>query len=117
MIIDYGRGDTEIHVSPLTLLIYEQEFKGDMIQDLFGKVVVRDEEDEEGEYTVFDYRSTNWTAVAKSLWACLKAADDNLPSFKVWSKNLGDLNILAVMNALIPAVTDGLFRSGGTASQ
>lgn len=117
MIIDYGRGDAEVFVSPWTLVIYEQEFKADMIQDLFGKVVVRDEEEEEGAVTVFDYRDTNWTSVAKALWACLKAADDNLPPFKKWATTIGDLNMLKVAYTLIPVVSDGLFRSGGTASE
>lgn len=116
MVIDYGSGEVEVLVTPWTLVIYEQEFQSDMVQDVLGKVVVRNEESEEGAITVFDYRDVNWTSYIKALWACMKAADDSLPCFKQWSKGIDGINILDVSQQLTPAIEEGLFRSGGTAS-
>ena len=116
MVIDYGSGDVEVLVSPWSLVIYEQEFHSDMIQDVLGKVVVRNEDDEDGAIAVFDYRDVNWTSYVKALWACMKAADDSVPSFRKWSEANKTINIMKISNALTPALEDGLFHSGGTAS-
>ena len=116
MIIDFGHGDIEVSITPWTLVVYEQEFHSDMIQDLLGKVVVRDEDSEEGVFTVFDYRDANWTACVKTLWACLKASDDRTASFKRWSQSISGIDVLDIHNKLILLAEESLFRSGGTAS-
>lgn len=117
MLIDLGTGEVDLNITPWTLVVYEQEFRGDMIQDLLGKVVVKNEEEEAGTFVVFDYRDANWTSCLKTMWACLKASDDSTPSFKKWSQTVGSVNVLDIYNKLVPLVEESLFRSGGTASE
>ena len=72
MVIDYdGKGGCECTFSIATLVAYEQEFGRDMIQDVLGRVAVRDEDGT----TVVDFRDTNWTATTRALWAAIKTAN------------------------------------------
>lgn len=116
MKLDFGYGEQEVICSITTLMVYEQEFKRDLIQDLFGRMVLRDETEEEGEF-VLDFRDTNWTALIRVLWAALKTADDSLPPFAEWQANLEDVNLYIVQGVLVPEVQRRFFRAGGTGSR
>ena len=72
-----GNEEKEVPLGVTALMVYEQQFKSDLVQDLFGLAVVRKaNNDDDIEFSV-DYRNTNWTAVVKATWAILKAADGN----------------------------------------
>lgn len=117
MKLDYGYGEVEALLSVYTLSIYEQEFKADLIQDLFGRAVLREEKDEEDVIFAIDYRDTNWTALTRVLWASLKAADDSLPSFKEWSKGVGSIDLNAAHRAIVPEAMRQFFRAGVSDSE
>lgn len=116
MKIDYGQGEKEIVLSVYTMMLYEQEFGSDIIKDLFGRAVLRKEDDEDVVFAV-DYRDTNWTAVVKVLWASLKAADDSVASFKQWQKDLGAIDLNATSNAIIAEAWRVFFRAGASDSE
>ena len=109
MVIDYdGKGGGECVFSLKTLVIYEQEFGRDLIQDVIGRVSVRD--DEEGT-TLLDLRDTNWTATVRALWAALKTADPALPHFSDWLLRVGDVNLYEINNDVVEGVRLGFFRT------
>ena len=111
-VIDYGNGEVKVTASPNTMMIYEQEFNADILQDLYKKVVIRKEDTDEDIIAAIDFRNVNWTSLMKSLWACIKAADANTPGFKAWSENVGDIDMMAVNEKLMPIIEQGFFRSG-----
>lgn len=117
MRIDYGAGDAEAVLGVYTLVVYEQEFRSDLIQDLFGRAVLRKEADEEDVIFAVDYRDVNWTSLAKVLWAALKAADDSVPSFKAWAAGAGAIDLNAVHRALVPEAMRMFFRAGAGDSE
>lgn len=117
MRLDYGHGEVDALLSVFTLSIYEQEFHADLIQDLFGRAVLRKENDEEDVIFAVDYRDTNWTALTRVLWAALKAADDTLPSFKEWSKAVDAIDLNAVHRAIVPEAMRQFFRAGASDSE
>lgn len=135
--VDYGQGEKEIIVSVKSLMLYEQEFGGrDMIKDVYGRVSLRksdvkaleklDTVEEAEEFVEtgdsdeilmeLDYRNTNWTALIRALWACLKTADDSLPPFKEWEQGVGDIDLFSVSNQIVPELNRKFFRAGVSAS-
>lgn len=128
MKVDYGAGEKELLFSGWTLVLYEQQFGGDLIQDLFGKVEVRksdvetalrnvgveeapEREDDDPVLFTSDYTQTNWTAVLKALWAGLKTADDALPGFTQWSRGLGAIDLGRLQKEIVPEAMRMFFRS------
>lgn len=128
MKVDYGAGGKELLFSGWTLVLYEQQFGGDLIQDLFGKVEVRksdvetalrnvgveeapEREDDDPVLFTSDYTQTNWTAVLKALWAGLKTADDALPGFTQWSRELGAIDLGRLQKEIVPEAMRMFFRS------
>ena len=132
MKVDYGAGEKELLFSGWTLVLYEQQFGGDLIQDLFGKVEVRKSDvetalrnvgvdeglqdapeapDEDPVLFTSDYTQTNWTAVLKALWAGLKTADDALPGFAQWSRGLGAIDLGRLQKEIVPEAMRMFFRS------
>lgn len=111
MRIKIGDEEREAIASAKTLMIYEQEFGGDLIQDLYGRAVIHRPEDDEDVLLVLDYTATNWTAALKALWACLRTADDSVVPFKEWVEALPDVNLMEVTGALYPEVQRRLFRA------
>lgn len=105
--ITVGGESRKAMASVLTLMLYEQEFGKGLIEDLFGKVenVAQDED------VVIDFTATNWTAMARVLWACLKTADDSLPGFAEWSRGADDLNMFEVAGKLNSLVNGAFFRT------
>lgn len=120
MKIDYGKGEKNIEVSIYTLMIYEHEFRRDMIKDLFGKVVVRKEDEDDKEaLAVIDYRNVEWTALIRALWACEKTANNKVKSFDEWAGKLSDseIDLLEIASKLRPEIERRLFRTGAAASE
>ena len=110
MKFDYGNGEIEIEISFYALLVYEQEFGGDMIQDLFGRIVINQEDSGE---IALDYTQTNWTATTKALWACAKTANDNVQPYKQWARTMTNgVNMYSLSSNLIRCIEQELFRLG-----
>lgn len=101
MRIDYGQGEKEVLFSVYTMTLYEQEFRSDPIHDLY-----------QGEFN-----DVYFPAVAKLLWAGLKAADDAIPSFDKWARQVSGVNLREISNEMIPEVNDAFFRAGASDSE
>lgn len=111
MRVDYGEGAAEAVVSVETLMVYEQEFGGDLIRDFLG---LQDMAEDEGPSDSVDFRQVNWTALVRVLWAALKVADPGMPRFAEWAAGLGDVDLLAVNAQLGPEVVRRFFRAGAS---
>ena len=116
-------------VSFYTAQLYEAEFKKDLIQELFGIQTVEpsvefgeigeNEEDvkrfldkPEEFITKVDFTKVSWFTVQKVLWAAIKTANPNTPSFSQWAKNTGGVNLWLVQELIGEEVTDCFFRAG-----
>lgn len=109
--------EREVPIGVAALMVYEQQFRSDMVQDLFGRSVVRQPEDDPEIVFAVDYRDTNWTACLKAAWACLKAADGNTPRWENWCGTVGDVNLSELSEAIIPAAFETFFRAGASRSE
>ena len=128
--IDYdGCGEREIVATAYTLLIYEQEFKRDMIKDVFGRIDLRKAAlnyDKDGNPVVMDYTMDDWNAELRALWALLRTAQelatrkgekrDAVPSFQKWVMDTGAIDMQLVSNAVVEECQRGFFRAGAAAS-
>ena len=117
--IDGKKYDAE--VTFYTAHLYEMEFKADLIQELFGIQtadpsigfdVEGEGEDAKLQIARIDFTKVSWTAVAKVLWAAIKTADDNTPSYTQWMKNTSGANLWLVQEQIGAEVADCFFRSG-----
>ena len=126
MFIDIdGSGPVEITATLYTLSLYEQEFGGDLIKDVFGRHT-KDEADDE---VLIDMTTNNWNAEIKALWAMVKTAadlkdergglapNDRVPSFKKWRKTVGKINVREIADAVVEEALDGFFHTGAAASE
>lgn len=126
MFIDIdGSGPVEITATLYTLSLYEQEFGGDLIKDVFGRHT-KDEADEE---VLIDMTTNNWNAEIKALWAMVKTAadlkdergdlapNDRVPSFKKWRKTVGKINVREIADAVVEEALDGFFHTGAAVSE
>lgn len=123
-----GYGDIDIEATAHTLVLYEQEFKSDLIKDVFGK---REQaEDSDGSTVVlFDYTVDNWNDELKALWAMAKTANDiandagevapkdRITSYTKWVRGLGKVNMRDVANAVVSCCMDGFFHTGAAVSE
>lgn len=123
-----GYGDIDIEATAHTLVLYEQEFKSDLIKDVFGK---REQaKDLDGSTVVlFDYTVDNWNDELKALWAMAKTANDiandagevapkdRITSYTKWVKGLGKVNMRDVANAVVSCCMDGFFHTGAAVSE
>lgn len=120
MLIDFGQGEKEVVISCWTAVLYEQEFKSDMLQDVLGKSVIRqsDFDAKDGDVIVeLDFTRTQWTALLRVLWAGLKTVDDSIPSFASWAKTCGEVDMMALTRTLSPAISEQFFRAGAAGSE
>lgn len=119
MIIDYGYGDREFCLGLGAMVEYEQQFRSDIVKDLFGKgrVVPEDPgEPDDGEAFSFDFTQTNWTACAKALWAGEKAVDPAAPGFSEWCRLRPNPDMSVVSDAVMREAAEAFFRAGVSAS-
>ena len=101
MRIDYGQGEKEVLLSVYTMMVYEQEFKSDPIHDLYQG----------------DFNDVYFPAVPKVIWAGLKAADDTIPSYAKWAREVKGVNLRDLSNELIPEINEAFFRAGASDSE
>ena len=124
---DYdGSGvERELDATAYTLMVYEQEFKSGLIEDVFGRISIP--EDTDG-MVVADYTRDNWIAYTRALWAMLRSASDRLalegkphedvPNFRTWSMYATNLNLAKVSYDLVMGeIQRKFFRSGTAASE
>lgn len=114
MLLDLGNGEVELEVNFWTLVVYEQQFGGDMIGDLFGKVEA--EEDEDGTLSI-DYTKYNWVAATKAMWAARFCADRGIPPYEDWCRSMTDVNMWPLIASLKSEVLARLFRTGAADSE
>lgn len=107
MILDYGQGEKELCVSMYTLVVYEQEFHRDLIKDVFGVVEINKAKTDK---ISLDYRTVEWTALTRALWAALKAADDSTLPYAEWAKSAGDIDFWALAGDFTQELNLRLFR-------
>ena len=117
MTLAFGGEEMDVPIGVAALMVYEQQFHSDMVQDLLGRSVIREAADEEDVIFSVDYRDTNWTACLKTAWACLKAADGNTPRWETWASEVGDVNLNDLAEQVIPAAFDAFFRTGASHSE
>ncbi len=117
MTLELGGEEREVPIGVAALMVYEQQFHSDMVQDLLGRSVIRSHEDEDDVVFAVDYRDTNWTACLKAAWACLKAADGNFVRWEDWVSEVGDVNLNELAERVIPAAFEAFFRTGAGLSE
>lgn len=121
MILDFGKGDTELEASVWTLVVYEQEFGSDMLGDLFGEVKFADDSGkfmvENGEVVGIDYSKFKWTTCVKALWAASKAANPDIAPFKDWAAKMKGINLFTVATKFVDELQKELFRPRAEASE
>jgi len=130
MLYDYdGSGRKhEIVASAHTLMVYEQQFKRGMIEDVFSKVRIdEDDFDDDGTILVADYTIDHWDKYVKALWAMLKAGSDLaraegreyevVPSFDEWSVKVTNLDIQELSLVVVSECQRGFFRTGTVAAE
>ena len=124
MIIDIdGYGEVEATATAYTLVVYEQEFGGDLIKDVFGR-----HEAEQTGSAVLDFTTDNWNAELRALWAMartaydlkaekgLAAPADKPKPFREWVRGVGKVNFYDISNAVVEEAMDGFFHTGAAAS-
>lgn len=107
----------EAKVTFYTAHLYEMEFQGDLIRDLYG---VQDnatdlmelEKVGEDDYRVkrIDFTKVHWSAVMKVLWSAVKTANQATPSYTDWMRSTSGVNLLLVQDMLGDEVSDCFFR-------
>lgn len=85
----------EAKANAMTMLIYEDEFKGSSFLNDFEKL----------ETPLMNQSSNIKASIAiQMIWACLKTADNNIPDFGEWKKQLENISINEIYVANIAAV-------------
>ena len=120
-----GSGEQEILATAYTVVLYEQEFKRDIIKDVFGRIDLRKagaNVDENGNVVVLDYTMDDWNAELRALWALLKTAYElskknnekrkRIPGFAEWVLGIGAVNFSEISHAVVAECDRGFFRSG-----
>ncbi|MBQ9005962.1 MAG: hypothetical protein IJ092_06280 [Atopobiaceae bacterium] len=104
-------------VSTLTAVLYESEFRKDLLTDFFGDILKTTEQvqvkEVDGEQVVVnvDFEKINWMAALRVLWAAVKTADESAPSFHEWSRKTKGLDLWGIRDELAGEVADCFFRA------
>ena len=130
--IDYENNGTEheYEASTYTLVIYEQEFKKDLIKDVFGRIDIRNAAqnfDEDGNMVAMDYTIDNWMGELRAFWAMLKTSAeiarsegrpyDSVPPFVQWTLKTRSIDMGQISQAVFDECQRGLFLSGAADSE
>lgn len=119
-----GYGEVEAVATAYTLVVYEQEFKSDLIKDVFGRTELAPEDP-----NVLDFTEENWMAELKALWAMARTAydlkaehglvapADRPKPFPEWVKRVGKVNFRDIANSVVAECLDGFFHTGAAASE
>lgn len=130
--IDYEANGTEheYEATTYTLMVYEQEFKRDLIKDVFGRIDIRSASenfDEDGNVVAMDYTIDNWNAELRAFWAMLRTSMEiarsegriyeRVPPFPQWCLATRSIDMGQVSQAVFDECQRGLFRTGAAASE
>lgn len=130
--IDYQHDGTEheYEATTYTLVVYEQEFKKDLIKDVFGRIDINQAVrnlDEDGNVIAMDYTMDNWVAYPRAFWAMLKTSEaickregrkcEVVPSFIQWCLDTRDIDMGEISQAVFDECQRGLFRAGAADSE
>lgn len=130
--IDYQHDGTEheYEATTYTLVIYEQEFKSDLIKDVFGRIDInraKQNYDAEGRPTALDYTMDNWYENLRAFWAMLKTSEaiarsdgrkaEQVPSFVQWCVKTRNVDMQEILQAVFDECNRGLFHSGAADSE
>ena len=102
-------------VSFLTAVLYENEFRKDLLKDFFGDVLKMSEQvqvDEDMNIVNIDFERINWMAANRVLWAAVKTADEYAPSYVEWARTSKGANMWSVRETLAAEVANCFFRPG-----
>lgn len=130
--IDYENNGTEheYEATTYTLVIYEQEFKKDLIKDVFGRIDIRNAAknfDDDGNMVAMDYTIDNWMGELRAFWAMLKTSSEiarsegrqfeSVPPFVQWCIRTRSIDMGQISQAVFDECQRGLFRSGAADSE
>lgn len=130
--IDYENNGTEheYEATTYTLVVYEQEFKKDLIKDVFGRVSLVDAGrniDENGNVIAMDFTIDNWMADLRAFWAMLRTSAEiarsegrrvePVPSFVQWCLKTRGIDMAEITRVVFDECQRGLFRSGAADSE
>ena len=130
-VIDYSHDGTEheYEATTYTLMVYEQEFKSDMIKDVFGRIDLSgaaDVLDSDGNLKYVDYTIDNWNAYPRALWAMLKTSEaiaryegrtpERVEPFDKWCVFARNVDLSELSRIVIDECNRGLFHSGAADS-
>lgn len=100
-----------------TAVLYEEEFRKDIIQDFFGvqdsseALIVETEDGDEPKVSI-DFTKVNWASSMKVLWAAVKTANDRTPGYVAWMKKAKGINLWVLREAIGIEMADCFFRAG-----
>lgn len=110
--VTIGEKTYKAEVSFYTAVLYEAEFRGDIIADLFGvQGQGRNPFSLNGEDLEVDFTKVSWLSIAKATWAALKSADSSTPSYTAWMKKARGVNFWDLREALLEDASDCFFRT------
>jgi len=112
--LNIGEKQVRVRATPLALLFYKQEFKGDLLGDLAkmaSMVKVKDGKEE------VDISQLDVIAILQMTWAMAKAdsfGKGDFPSFQSWLASFDSIDISDpdFMTAAVEEAQRGFFRSG-----
>lgn len=131
--IDYNHSgeETEYEATTYTLMVYEQEFKSDLIKDVFGRIDLSNAAgnvDADGNIIAMDYTIDNWNSYPRAFWAMLKTSEaiarsegrhhESVPPFIQWCLSAGrGISMSELSQIVIDECNRGLFLSGAADSE
>jgi hypothetical protein len=131
--IDYNHSgvESDYEATTYTLMVYEQEFKSDLIKDVFGRIDLSrasNNIDADGNVIAMDYTIDNWNSYPRAFWAMLKTSEaisrgegksvKPVPPFIQWCLNDGrGINMSELSQTVIDECNRGLFLSGAADSE
>ncbi len=131
--IDYQHNGTEheYEATTYTLMVYEQEFKGDLIKDVYGHINLAEgseDFDDEGNQIGFNFTVDNWTAYPRAFWAMLKTAEaiarsegrrvPAVPRYESWALTESrGIDIAEISQVVFNECQRGLFRAGAAEAE
>lgn len=130
--IDYENNgiEREYEATTYTLVVYEQEFKRDLIKDVYGRIDTRKAArnfDENGNVVSMDFTIDDWYSELRAFWAMLKTSEAickrehrpclPVPSFVEWCLTTRSIDLGQISSVVFNECQRGLFRAGAAASE
>lgn len=88
--------NVDVEVTAYTMLIYEDTFKGHSFLRDADRVLAKNLND------------VKFGSAVKLLWAAAKTADDTIPNFKTWAKDISIKDAISATDTIINLIVDSL---------